>query len=93
MVRLLEAADAFRQPERFELLLQACEADARGRAGLQERAYPQAARLRCALAAASAVTAAESIARGLQGPAVGADLHQRRCGAVATALRETEEDT
>ena len=92
MVRLLEAADAFRQPERFELLLQACEADARGRAGLQERAYPQAARLRCALAAASAVTAAESIARGLQGTAVGADLHQRRCGAVATALRETEEN-
>ena len=93
MVRLLEAADAFRQPERFELLLQACEADARGRAGLQERAYPQAARLRCTLAAASAVTAAESIARGLQGPAVGADLHQRRCAAVATALRETEENT
>ncbi len=73
--------------------LQACEADARGRAGLQARAYPQAARLRCTLAAASAVTAAESIARGLQGPAVGADLHQRRCAAVATALRETEENT
>lgn len=88
LVRLLEAADAFRQPERFALFLQSCEADARGRAGLQEAGYPQAERLRHALAAASTVHAAESLARGLKGPAVGADIHQRRCRTVAAALRE-----
>lgn len=88
LVRLLEAADAFRQPARFEWMLRSCEADARGRAGLQEDAYPQAARLRQALAAASTVQAAESLARGLRGAAIGADIHQRRCRAVAAALRE-----
>jgi tRNA nucleotidyltransferase (CCA-adding enzyme) len=93
LVRLLEEADAFRQPERFSHLLQACEADSRGRAGFEDRPYLQADRLRQALAAASAVTAAESLARGLTGPAVGADLHQRRCRAVAAALREPEDNT
>ena len=93
LVRLLEEADAFRQPERFALFLQACEADARGRTGFEERPYRQAERLQRALTAATAVTAAESLARGLTGPAVGADLHQRRCRAVAAALREPEDNT
>jgi tRNA nucleotidyltransferase (CCA-adding enzyme) len=57
IVRLLERCDAFRRPVRFEELLLACEADARGRAGLQDRDYPQAERLRTALKVALAVDA------------------------------------
>ena len=38
----LEALDAFRRPDRFTQFLIACEADARGRKGLEERDYPQA---------------------------------------------------
>lgn len=48
---LLERADAFRRPERFEQMLTACEADYRGRTGYAERPYPQAATLRALLAA------------------------------------------
>ena len=92
LVRLLETADAFRQPERFGLFLQACEADSRGRAGFEDAPFPQSERLLHALAVASEVTAAESLARGLSGPAVGADLHQRRCRAVAAALRVSVQD-
>ncbi|MEE1653912.1 MULTISPECIES: multifunctional CCA addition/repair protein [Brachymonas] len=44
-VRLLERCDALRQPERFAEVLLACECDARGRLGFDERPYPQAARL------------------------------------------------
>jgi tRNA nucleotidyltransferase/poly(A) polymerase len=57
LVRLFERCDAFRKPARFEDLLLACEADARGRAGLADRDYPQADRLRAALSAARAVDA------------------------------------
>jgi len=55
VLELLQGLDAFRRPERFEQALGAFEADYRGRAGYQERAYPQAVRLRLAAAAAKAV--------------------------------------
>jgi tRNA nucleotidyltransferase (CCA-adding enzyme) len=55
VLKVLEKADAFRRPERFEKFLIACEADARGRAGLEERDYPQANAFRAAYAAASEV--------------------------------------
>jgi len=38
----LNAVDAFRRPDRFAQFLLACEADARGRRGLEQRHYPQA---------------------------------------------------
>ena len=62
------AADGLRQPERFEEMLLACEADARGRKGLEDRSYPQADRLRAALRAARGVDCAKVKAeRGLDG--------------------------
>ncbi|MFT4861835.1 MAG: tRNA nucleotidyltransferase (CCA-adding enzyme) [Pseudohongiellaceae bacterium] len=62
IVSLLEALDGFRRPERFEKFLLACEADARGRTGLEERVYPQHNYLRSALSAASAVDARAALA-------------------------------
>ncbi|HEX6243062.1 MAG TPA: multifunctional CCA addition/repair protein, partial [Polyangiales bacterium] len=41
VLRTLEACDALRRPERFADFLMACEADARGRLGLERRDYPQ----------------------------------------------------
>jgi tRNA nucleotidyltransferase (CCA-adding enzyme) len=82
LIELLERNDAFRQPERFLQFLQACECDARGRLGLEDRAYPQAAFLRGALQAASAVTAQDIVAQGLQGEAVGRELRERRIRAI-----------
>ncbi len=58
ILKVLERSDAFRRPARFEQFLLTCEADARGRAGLENRRYPQAAFFRGALAAAAAVDAA-----------------------------------
>jgi tRNA nucleotidyltransferase (CCA-adding enzyme) len=57
LLKVLERTDAFRRPKRFEQFLLACEADARGRLGLEERRYPQADYLRGAFAAAAAVDA------------------------------------
>jgi len=55
LLRLLERCDAIRRPERFDEVLLACECDARGRLGFEEKAYPQRERLQGALRAAQTV--------------------------------------
>ncbi|MEX0950793.1 MAG: multifunctional CCA tRNA nucleotidyl transferase/2'3'-cyclic phosphodiesterase/2'nucleotidase/phosphatase, partial [Gammaproteobacteria bacterium] len=79
---LLESVDAFRRPDRFEQLLLACEADARGRTGLEDRDYPQPARLRAALKAAKAINIDELRQNGLDGTELGAAIKQARVRAI-----------
>ena len=55
VLKLFAKTDALRRPERFELFLQVCEADARGRKGFENREYPQANYLRAALKAVQEV--------------------------------------
>ena len=81
VVKVLEKTDAFRRPERFEQFLLACEADSRGRTGLETRDYPQADFLRGALRAAVAVDAA-GIAAETDGKAVGEAIRRARIAAV-----------
>jgi tRNA nucleotidyltransferase (CCA-adding enzyme) len=78
LLKLLEGADAFRRPERFEQFLLVCEADARGRKGFEDRPYPQPNYLRGALRAAQAIQGRELAAQGLSGAALGEMLHQAR---------------
>ncbi|HKT33030.1 MAG TPA: multifunctional CCA addition/repair protein [Gammaproteobacteria bacterium] len=82
VLRLLQDCDAIRRPQRFEQLLLACEADARGRSGLEARPYPQAELLRRARAAAAAV----NIPGGASGAEIGKRLNQARLLAVRAAL-------
>ena len=90
VLRLLARCDALRQPERFARVLQACEADARGRLGHEDRPYPQAQRLGQALQAALSVDtaplAAQAARDGLQGPQIGARIEAAREAAIAAAL-------
>ena len=90
VVRLLERCDAFRKPQRFALILLACECDARGRLGLQEQPYPQRQRLLAAFEAArqvsTAAVAAQAQQHGLKGAQVGERIHQARSEAVAAAF-------
>jgi tRNA nucleotidyltransferase (CCA-adding enzyme) len=90
LMRLLTRCDAIRQPERFALVLQACEADARGRLGLEDRDYPQAQRLTLALQAALSVLTADIAAQaardGRQGPQIGERIESARTAAVQAAL-------
>jgi tRNA nucleotidyltransferase (CCA-adding enzyme) len=85
-LKLFEDTDAFRRPERFGEFLSACECDARGRAGLEERPYPQADQLRAALAAAAAVGLSETERQGLPGPAIGDKLRALRLAALTQDL-------
>ena len=83
VLRLLTKLDALRRPQRLEAFLAACEADRRGRLGSAEAAYPQADFLRAAQEAAAAVSAAEFVARGLAGPAIGEAMDKARIAAIA----------
>jgi tRNA nucleotidyltransferase (CCA-adding enzyme) len=83
VLELIERADAFRRPARFEAMLLACEIDARGRTGLELQPYPQAHYLRACLAAANAVALAPAEREGLDGRAIGERLHARRLEAIA----------
>jgi tRNA nucleotidyltransferase (CCA-adding enzyme) len=83
VLELLERTDAFRRAERFDRFLLACEADARGRGPeLRARPYPQADRLRRALAAASAVRLdPEALARE-PGPVIAERMRAARIEAI-----------
>ena len=93
VVRLLERCDAFRKPERFGQVLLACECDARGRLGLEERPYPQRDRLLAALGAARSVDTAAIAARareqGQVGDQIGERIQHARSEAVAQLLQTT----
>ena len=80
---IFEQLDAFRRPDRIEPFLLACEADKRGRLGLDESAYPQAQFLRAAFAAAAEIGAQPFVDKGLQGPAVGEAMRAARVNAIA----------
>ena len=81
LLETLEALDAFRRPERVEAFVLACEADARGRTGYEDRLYPQADIFRQAYAAARAVDTA-AIATGRSGPEIGAAIRSARIVAI-----------
>ena len=83
LLKVLEAVDAFRRPERLDDFLLACECDARGRAGHEQDRYPQAEIFRRAQSAAASVQAATLLAEGLKGEALGQALRQARVAAIA----------
>lgn len=91
IVQILQGADAFRKPERFTRLLQACESDARGRLGLNDRLYPQAARMAAAFKAAAAVDAGAIAKQHSEPTRIKEEIHQARVAAVRAALNETED--
>ncbi|MBJ6985619.1 multifunctional CCA addition/repair protein [Luteimonas sp. MC1750] len=82
---LLARCDGFRRPERTTQLATVCEADKRGRTGLQDQPYPQAAELVRLRDAAAAVTGADIAHLELEGPAFGEALRKARVAAIGHA--------
>jgi tRNA nucleotidyltransferase (CCA-adding enzyme) len=72
--------------------LLACECDARGRTGLEDRPYPQGLRLHAALETVLTVdtgaVAAQAQAKGLAGPDIGKAVRQARVQALAAPAAE-----
>jgi tRNA nucleotidyltransferase (CCA-adding enzyme) len=89
---LLEAIDVFRRPERLDKFLLACEADARGRTGFEDRDYPQRAFLQTLAEAATGIDVGAAIKNA--NPAdIGAFVRELRRAAIderLTQLRSEE---
>jgi tRNA nucleotidyltransferase (CCA-adding enzyme) len=86
IIRLFQSTDAWRRPERFELLLQACASDARGRGGCGETSYPQQAYLLDLLAAARAVNAGEIARLCTDKGTIPAAVQQARLAAIEDSV-------
>lgn len=102
-VDVLTRCDAWRRPERFMQMLQACEVWVQAKTLHAERAEPvdgdairSLTHLRRALARATQVdvgaVAQEAAARGLRGPDIGAVVHAARVQAVAGMSSEEPND-
>ncbi len=88
IVSTLEAVDAFRRPQRFELFLLSCEADLRGRTGREDAPLPHRGNFQRLHQAADNVSVDSIRADGFEGKAIRDELHQRRVSVVKSLLRE-----
>ncbi|AZZ94030.1 multifunctional CCA addition/repair protein [Hahella sp. KA22] len=93
LVKLLQSCDAWRRPDRFELFLLACEADARGRTGWEQKPYPQADYLRGVLEACQQIQPQELVAQGYTGARLGEEIQRRRISAVKRFKRDYAPET
>lgn len=84
IVKTLEQTGAFRQPQVFENLLIACQADAQGRGITVE--YPQREKWQYILAECVKITAKTLIEQGLEGQKIKEGLHQKRVNCVKKLL-------
>lgn len=82
LLELLQRFDVYRRPQRFEEFIAACEMDARGRDGFEQRDYPQADYLRAAMHAACSVAVQPLLAQGFKGPELGEALKRERLQAL-----------
>ncbi|MEI7385688.1 multifunctional CCA addition/repair protein [Pectobacterium versatile] len=83
LLKLFDAIDVWRKPQRLEQLALTSEADARGRAGFEENPYPQGDYLREAFRVASQVSSTAVVADGFKGIDVRNELARRRIHALA----------
>ncbi len=90
LLKTLEQLDAFRRPDRFEMFLLACEADARGRPGYENREFPQPGIFRAAHHAAASVEARQFALPGKDGKHIAEALRRARLTAIRAALSRDE---
>jgi tRNA nucleotidyltransferase (CCA-adding enzyme) len=89
MLELLTEIGALRDATLLDNFIAACEADLRGRTGLEQAPYPQGELLRRALDAASSVKAATVADQTLDGRAFGEALAKLRIEAIRQELGRT----
>jgi len=79
--RLLQRLDVLRRPERVEAFVQACECDAKGRLGLEDRPYPQAQYILDAMQIVRSIKV-QDLPENIKGAEIGEMLIQYRIDAL-----------
>ena len=90
ILEMLEKSDAFRRPERYSHALLACEADSRGRLGLENIDYPQRVYLQAARDAAALIKPSAQDIALKDGAKIAARLHDARLRAIKDVPRPAE---
>lgn len=88
--RLLQRLDVLRKPEKVIAFVQACECDAKGRLGLEDRPYPQAQYILDAMEIVRNIRA-QDLPEHVQGAEIGEMLIQYRIEALAK-LKEAHDE-
>ncbi|MDP5030223.1 MAG: multifunctional CCA addition/repair protein [Paraglaciecola sp.] len=83
IVKMFSQCDPWRKPERFKEFLLACEADARGRTGFENRHYPNADFIWQAYQVALQVDVKAIVESGLKGEAIKQRLTEYRIKAIS----------
>lgn len=78
MIKMFDAIDAWRRPERFLKFLTVCKADMRGRTGFEQVEYPQTDYLEQAFNIARGVNVKEIVELGFTGKEIKSELTSRR---------------
>ena len=78
LLKLFSQTDAFRKPQRFRKMLDACIADVRGRTGFENREYPQADFLDELARKLREIDVGELQKQGLSGKELGEALRRER---------------
>ena len=78
ILKLFQNIGALRNTDRLMDFLYCCEADARGRAGFEDAAYPSKDYLLAALEAVSQADISDLVAQGVTGAEIGKQLNQRQ---------------
>lgn len=82
LLKVLNATDAFRKPERFQQFLLACTADSHGRPGYEDYDYRQAPFFAHILKTATNIDVQKIIKDGFEGEKIREELYKRRLNAV-----------
>lgn len=90
LVALFDRLDAWRKPQRIEQIALTSEADARGRTGFENNAYPQGDYLRQAYDIVLNVSTKEVVAAGYKGAEVREELTRRRVAALGRWQEEQQ---
>lgn len=88
--RLLQRLDVLRKPEKVQAFVQACECDAKGRLGLENRPYPQAQYILDAMEIVRKIRA-QDLPPDIQGVEIGEMLIQYRIDALAKFKEQHDE--
>ncbi|WP_369308566.1 multifunctional CCA addition/repair protein [Providencia rettgeri] len=83
LVAIFDGLDSWRKPERIVQLSLISEADARGRLGLEQQAYPQGEFLREAFTIAQEVKVKPIVEQGFKGPEIRQELTRQRIAHIA----------
>jgi tRNA nucleotidyltransferase (CCA-adding enzyme) len=89
--KVFKKTDALRKPERFDHILLASKADARGRTGYEDTPYKQMDYLAALFKTANSIDAKAISASGLPGPEIGQAIEDARIEAIQAAMASQKE--